>query len=165
MSGLNTAKDGSGETYWLLGDDNAVLFIRSAWEPDLQADEAANDSSKTFTVPADTRWRVKWIWIEYTSTAVAGNRQLEIQIQDDGADVIAELVAGAAQAASLTRYYLFAPNVTELTAFRDTDHLSTIMPEWILPTGYVVQVWDNAAVDAAADDMIVQMMVEALSTP
>jgi hypothetical protein len=112
-----------------------------------------------FTVPAATEWTVQWIWVELTTTAVVGNRQLEIQILDDAADTIAQVRVGAVQAASLTRYYMLAPHITELTAFRDTDYLSTIMPEWILPAGYQIQVYDNAAVDAAADDMIVQCMV------
>ena len=142
-------------------DDLARMFVSLGWTPSLQADEAADDSDKTFTVPANTEWRVKWIWVEYISSGDAGNRQLALEIQDAGTDVIAQMRAGIVQAASLTRYYLFAPHVTELTAFRDTDYLSTIMPEWILPAGYIVRVWDNNAVAAAADDVVIQLMVEA----
>ena len=127
--------------------------------PDLQADEAPNDSDKSFTVPADTEWIIKSIWVEYTSDGNAGNRQLAIEIQDDAADVIAQVRVGIVQAATLTRYYMLAPHVTELAAFRDTDYLSTIMPEWILPAGYVVRVWDNKAISAAGDDMICQVMI------
>jgi len=161
MSYGNTAKDGSGTAYWLLQDSEGRLIIKDPWAPSIQQDTGADDSDKSFTVPVSTEWIVKWIWVELTTTGTAGNRQLTIEIQDDAADVIAVLKAGATQAASLTRNYLFAPNVTELTAFRDTSYLSTIMPEWWLPAGYVVRVYDSAAVDAAADDMIVHMMVVA----
>lgn len=160
----NTAKEGTGDFYHLVVDANeGMLLVNLGWTPDLQSDENLNDSDKSFTVPASTEWRVKWIYVELTTTATAGNRQMEIQIQDDAADVIARLVCGDVQAASLTRYYLFAPNVAELTAERDTDKFSTLMPEWILPASYVVRVWDNAAVDAAADDLIIQMQVLARS--
>ena len=142
-------------------DDLARVLVSLGWSPSLQADEAAGDSDKSFTVPANTEWRVKWIWVEYTSDGNAGNRQLEVQIQDGAADVIGEVKVGIVQAASLVRYYILAPHVTELTAFRDTDYLSTIMPEWILPAGYIVRVWDNAAISAAGDDVIIQMQVEA----
>ena len=142
------------------GDGENRALVSLDWVPDLQDDEAANDSDKSITVPAGYEWRIKWIWVELASTAVVGNRNMEIQIQDAAADVIARVVAGIVQAASLTRHYLFAPYVTELAAFRDTNYLSTIMPEWVLPAGYVVRVWDNKAIDAAADDMVVQMMVE-----
>lgn len=158
MSGLNTVKDGTGSTYWLLGDANANLYVRPYGEPELQADEALNDSDKSLTVPAGEEWVVKWIWAEFT-TGAGANRQMEVQIQDDAADVIARIVAGIAQGAAITRYYLFAPNVTDLAAFRDTDKLTTIMPEWVLPAGYVIRIWDNAAVLPAADDLIVQCMV------
>jgi len=157
MSFLNTVKDGTGTAYWLLGDANGALYVRPFGYPELQAEETTTDSDKTITVPAGEEWVVKWIWVELTSAAAAGNRQMEIQILDDAADIIARLTAGIVQAASLTRYYLFAPNVTELTAFRDTDKLSTLMPEWVLPAGYAVRIWDNKAIAAAADTMIVQM--------
>lgn len=159
MAYSNTQIDGLGTPNWLLSNAAGALITRS-WTPSLQSDEALNDSDKTFTVPASTEWKVQWIWVELTTTAVVGNREIVIEIQDNAADVIARIKAGIVQAASLTRYYLFAPNVTELTAFRGTaaaDTLSTIMPEWVLPAAYVIRVYDIAAVDAAADDLIIQM--------
>lgn len=161
VSSVKTGPPGGGTAYWAKSDAGGHLEAGSAWEPDLQAEETANDSDKTFTVPASTEWIVKWLWVELTSSVTAGNRQLCVQILDDAADVIAEIRAGAVQAASLTRYYTFSPHVTELTSFRDTDYLSTIMPEWRLPTGYGLRIYDKAAIDAAADDMVVQMMVDA----
>jgi hypothetical protein len=86
-----------------------------------------------------------------------GDRQITVQIQDGSADVIAEFRAGIIQAESLTRNYLFAPGVADLTAFRDTDYLSTPIPELILPAAYIIRVYDNAAEDPAADDMIVHL--------
>jgi len=158
MSGTNTIAAGGGTMKWLLADVPGNLYIRPFGYPDLQVDEGLNDSDKTITVPAGEEWVVKWIWVELVSDANAGNRNIEIQIQDDAADVIARIAAGIVQAASVTRYYLFAPNVTELTTFRDTDKLSIIMPEWILPAGYVIRIWDNKAIAAGTDDMIVQCM-------
>jgi hypothetical protein len=139
------------------GDNRALISLD--WTPSLEVDEAADDSDKSFTVPADTEWRILWIWVELVTAANVGNRNMEIQIQDAAADVVGRTVAGVVQAASLTRHYLFASNATELAAFRDTDYLSTIMPEWYLPEGYIIRVWDNKAIAAAADDMVIQMMV------
>ena len=54
----------------------------------------------------------------------------------------------------------FAPGLPDLTAFRDTSYLQTpLPPSLILPAGYDVRVYDNNAVDASADDMVVQMVV------
>lgn len=137
-----------------------VYITEDNWSFTLVSDETVDDSDKTFTVPAATTYQILWIWVEYTSTAVAGNRQLEIQILDSGADVIGEYRVSVVQAASLTRYYMFAPALADLLGFRDTDYLMTcIAPTTFLPAGYALRVWDNNAVDAAADDMIVQIMV------
>jgi len=135
--------------------------ITDDWRVSLLSDETADDSDKSFTVPADTEYQILWIWVEYTSTAAAGNRQLEIQVQDAVADVIAHLArAGAVQAASLTRYYQFGPGLADLGAFRDTDYLTTpIPPTSILQAGDILRIWDNNAVAAAADDMICQIQI------
>jgi len=154
----NTAKDGTGDFWHALQDANGVLYARQIGYPEVQAEETLNDSDKTVTVPAGEEWIVRSVWIEFTTTANAGDRQIEVRVLDDAADTIASVTASIVQAASNTYYYLFAPNVTELAALRDTDKLTTIMPEWELPAGYAIQVLDNNAVDAAADDMILQIL-------
>ena len=160
MSGGNTAKDGTGSFYWLLLDTLGRLRINDEWAPSLQSDENANDSDKTIAVTSSYEWKIQWIWIEFTSTATVGDRQIVIEIQDAATDVIFQMRAGAVQAASITRYYLFAPMGAEITAFRDTDYLYAPMPPIHLPASYVIRIYDNNAVDAAADDMIIQMMVQ-----
>lgn len=133
--------------------------IVDTWVPTLIADETVDDSDKSFAVPASTYEQVLWVWVELTSSAAAGNRQMTLEIQDDAADVIGRWKAGAVQAASLTRNYCFAPANADLTAFRDTTYLSTpIPPTLILPPAYIVRVYDSAAIAAAADDMVVQFM-------
>jgi hypothetical protein len=125
----------------------------------LQADEALNDSDKSLTVPAGNAWEVQSIWVELTSTATAGNRQIAVRIEDDASDIVAEIAAGIVQAASLTRNYLFGPGLPDLTAFRAGDLLMTPIPPLLLPAGYSIRVLDTAAIAAAADDMVVQAMV------
>ncbi|MCI0352273.1 MAG: hypothetical protein L0Z53_22880 [Acidobacteriales bacterium] len=127
----------------------------------LQSDVAANDSDKTFTVPASTTWSVNTIFVKLVSTATAGNRQIEVKITD-GSDVeILTIRAGAVQAASLTRFYNFGHGLADLTAFRDTDALSNPLPrQLVLPAGYKIRVRDKTAVDAAADDMDVHLLIE-----
>lgn len=139
------------------GDDDNRALVSLDWTPSLQVNEAPGNSDKTITVPADTEWRVRWIWLEFTTAGGGGNRQLEIQIQDDAADVIAEIKVGIVQAGGATRFYMLSPHLADLAAFRDTDWLMTPMPEWILPEGYIIHIWDNTGV--GTDDLIIQMMV------
>ena len=154
---VNTVKDGSGTNYFVLSDDDGRIIITPAWTLDLESDTAADDSDKSFVVPATTEWKIHSIWIELITTATVGDRQIEVQIQDGTTDVIMEFKVGAVQAASLTRFYLLTSEIADLTAFRDTDYLSTLIPEFTLPTTYIIRVWDNAAIDAAADDMVVHI--------
>lgn len=130
--------------------------------PKLQVDEAVNDSDKTFTVPANKIWIVNSIWVELISTASAGTRQMVVQIQDGAADVIGEMRAGVTQIASLTKNYMFGQGVPDLVALRDTTFISTPLPPIVLPETFKVRVFDKAAIAAAADDMVVQMMVNEL---
>jgi len=157
MSFGNTVKDGSGTSYWHLQDSQGRLIIVPAWTMGLSSSTAADDSDITFTVPASTEWIVHSIWIELTTTVTVGNRQITIELQDGSSDVIMQVRAGIVQAASLTRYYLFSPGVVDLVAFRDTDYLSTPIPELTLPAAYVLRVYDKTAVAAGADDMIVHV--------
>ena len=154
---VNTVKDGSGTNYFVLSDDDGRIIITPAWTLDLESDTAADDSDKSFVVPATTEWKIHSIWIELIIIATVGDRQIEVQIQDGTTDVIMEFKVGAVQAASLTRFYLLTSEIADLTAFRDTDYLSTLIPEFTLPTTYIIRVWDNAAIDAAADDMVVHI--------
>lgn len=140
-----------------------MSYPLSKWWIVLQSDETLNDSDKTFTVPTNTQWHVLWIWVEYTSTAVVGNRQLVVEIQDAAADVSAQPArARVVQAAGLTYNYMFGPSLAQDLAVYDTDYICTpIPPTLILESGHIVRVYDNNAVDAVADDMVVHMQVAA----
>ena len=127
--------------------------------PVLKVDEADNDSDKTFTVPSATVWEILSIHVELVTTAGAGDRLIEVQMQDSSGDIIAQTVAGAVQAASVTRSYMFAPDAVDLTSFRDTVLMSNRIPKFILPAGFKVRIFDNNAVAASADDMVLQMLV------
>lgn len=127
----------------------------------LQADEGLNDSDKTFTVPVGVEWEIMSIWAELVTAGGVGNREMGVEIQDNASDVLFLIIVGASQAASLTRNYCFALHNPYQTAFigPSSDLLLTPLPNFILPAGYVVRVYDTAAIDAAADDMVLQMLV------
>ena len=100
------------------------------------------------------------IWLEFATDATVGNRQLQIDIRDDAADVIFQMRVGIVQAASITRYYALSPHLVDLTAFRDTDYLMTPFPELTLAESWSVRIWDNNAVAVAGDDLIIQVITE-----
>jgi hypothetical protein len=128
-----------------------------AWAPGLTTDATLTNSNKLFTVPAATEWQLLSVLVDYTSTAAAGNRQLAVQVLDASDNVLLDVRAGAVQAASLTRRYVFTLGAPDDFGFRDTALLMVFLPLAILPAGYQVRVWDNKAIAAAADTMVVRM--------
>ena len=145
---------------------NIAVFSRALiGVPRLIVDEDDNDSDKTFFVRDNTQWVFQSIWIEFVSDGTGGDRQLEIQILDQTDDIIASMKVGVVQPASKTRKYLLAPGVSDLTAFRDTDFLTTPLPSnWVILGGYSIRIFDNNAVAVAGDDMNVQMLVLEMDT-
>lgn len=125
-----------------------------------QSDVVANDSDKTFTVPAAKQWLVKSVYAKLVSTATAGNRQLDVLFTDGSDNIVAKYVAGAVQAASLTREYVFAPHHPQETAFTGGVMLRALADDFVLPAGYKIRVYDSSAIDAAADDLDVHVLVE-----
>lgn len=128
-----------------------------------QADAALNDSDKTLTVPAAKQWGLRSVYAKLISTATVGNRQMDVLITDASDNIIAKFVAGAVQAASLTREYIFAPQHPQETAFTGGVMLRALAGEMVLPAGYKARVYDSAAIDAAADDLTVRLLVEEMT--
>lgn len=131
------------------------------WENIIQVSDAAlNDSDKTSTVTAGKQWAIKSIYAQLISTATVGNRQLDVLITDASDNELSKLVAGAVQAASLTRTYVFAPYNPQETAFTNGLMFRALPGGLILPAGYKIRIFDSAAIDAAADDLTIRLLVE-----
>lgn len=115
-----------------------------------QRDATANDSDKNWTVPAGQRWEIIGIYVLFVSTATVGNRVIAVAVTD-GTDQMAYSQAATVQPAGQTYTYQIAPNFTFSGAGTQT---LPILPVVMQP-GWVIRVYDAAAVDAAADDMTV----------
>jgi hypothetical protein len=125
-----------------------------------QSDATADDSDKTFAVPSGKQWHVRSIGVRLVTTATVGNRQLDILITDGSDNLLIKLAAGAVQAASLTRDYTFAPGLPNDTSFANGAMTRALPENLVLPAGYKIRVYDSAAIDAAADDLTVRILVE-----
>lgn len=122
------------------------------------ANADANDSDKTFVVPAGEAWRIVTIYVENVTTATAGNRFITVKVTD-AADAAYVSSAADAQAASLTNRYQFAPVPTSSTGSAVHGKVYAF-PDLVIPAGHKVRILDAGAVDAAADDMTVRMFIE-----
>ena len=135
--------------------------------PKWTRDATLNDSDKSFTVPTGKVWLVRSVTATIVCTATVGNRILEARITD-GADIVAIGPRSGAIAASQKGTYqwmeggLSTSTSGDLASLVDGTTVNVVravatIPSggYIIPAGYVVQVSDVAAVDAAADDLIV----------
>lgn len=123
-------------------------------------DDAVDDSDKSFVVGTGRRQKVYFGQVTLVTSAAAGNRQMALEVQDDSANLVFRSLAGAVQAASLTREYHFAPNPVREAAFVNGQIMVPIPPDLILLPGWTLRLYDTAAVAAAADDMTVSFLVD-----
>jgi hypothetical protein len=122
----------------------------------LVTDLALNDSDKTLTVPSGKLWEVMWCSASLATTATVGNRNIRV-IVTDGTNEVGRADTDSTQAASATEYYTFGlyGSAAESPA---TFHWIPF-PWLVLPAGFTVRIYDSAAVDAAADDLLISMLV------
>lgn len=120
---------------------------------------STNDSNAiVLTAGAKKIIEVMNLHLIYTSTATAGNRQIRMAIQDETDTSVSTFSSGGVQAASLTYHYIFSRGVYRETAFIDNELQCPIPFGTILLPGWDLIVLDNAAIDAAADDMVIDVI-------
>ncbi len=128
-----------------------------------QRDATANDSDKTFTVPAGRLWWVHYIYVLLVTTATVGTRRIEIILSQDGTNDSYVQTTTASQAASLTRHYNFLPGSLADSFFANGTIGLHIPQHTLLPPAGTVRIHDTAAVDAAADDMTVVLTYDEIT--
>ncbi len=124
-----------------------------------QSDDAANDSDKILTVPVGKTWILQFGSVNFISTGTPGNRQLRVEI-GDGTNLLWFKDFGAVQASGLTRDYYMASDLPDDTAFDSDGRIRMQLEAHVLPTGYTIRIYDTAAVAAAADDMVIRLILD-----
>lgn len=136
----------------------ARLRVDADYYPDSYYAENIEGAAVTVAVTATQQWVIQSVRIVLTSDATVGDRQMVLRFRDEADYVLFEARAGAVQAASTTRTYVFAPHVSDMTAFRDTDFITTPIPEMELYAGFDIYVYDNNAV--GTDDMAIYISMK-----
>lgn len=128
--------------------------------PVLVSDVTANDSDKILTVPSSHIYSILSIYVVLTTTATVGNRQFEIEIGDGGSTVIFANISKDVQIASTTERYTLRPGPYPVAEVPATQHFICLPWPCHLAPSWTIRLLDNAAIDAAADDMTIQMLVD-----
>ena len=143
----------------ILNSDVITLLTRAIPNPELQVEESANDSDKTITIPSTEIWEILWIYVYFVTTGTVGSRYIQLSFLDDSDDIIFFAFSPNAQVASTGEYYTFYSLGQEHIETSASRHFIPIPPTSYLPPGYKIRIRDGSAVDAAADDLNIQMMV------
>lgn len=134
--------------------DGTVKWVRDA---------TANDSDKTFTVPAGKIWDIKSITALISCTATVGNRSLVAIFNDGASDIFAvaktaSITAGQTGVMGVWQGAASSTSTNDLPLYSggasNVARISPI-PTILLAAGYTITVKDVAAIDPAADDMTV----------
>jgi len=143
-----------------IGDNSFTQAVTEVPVIDRSVDTTLNDSDKSFTVPAGEMWHLNSIFVTLVTTSAVGNRQIVIEVQNASGVVIGRISAGAVQAASLTRHYLGMQGTYRETAFINNDIQLPIPQDSFLPAGFMLRVYDSAAIAPTADDMTVSVSLK-----
>jgi hypothetical protein len=128
------------------------------WQIGLMTDDTPNSSNKGFQVPQDMEWQILWIWVKYVSSVTPGSRQLEIQLQDENMNPIAQWQTRRTQDPNTNYKYLFGTGIPDLLNWRDYDNMMTpMLANTFLCGGQILRVWDNNSIDSSGDNMIIQI--------
>ena len=124
-------------------------------DPGFTNDLTVDDSDKVIAVPDEEIWELLGIYVDLSTTATVGDRQLEIQIRDDAGAILLRVEFAEVQAASISnkRYAMAQRLVAEVHIAGEM--IFEQLPLIRLPGGYDIRVFDSGVVDAGADDMLV----------
>jgi hypothetical protein len=140
------------------GTSVTPIGISENWRVALYPEETITGSNKLITVPAGQEWQILSMWVEYTSTGTAGNRQLSIQVLDNASDIIGVWQPSIVQATNLTYNYYFGIAMPDLLGLRDSVYMITPLPAGlILSAGQQIRVWDNKSINSGGDRVVLQM--------
>lgn len=147
-----------------MGEGKVVARTLPAGTPTWVRDATLNDSDKSFTVPADKIWNLIGIQAALKATATVGNRVMTANAANPAGDFIWTSGNTAAIAAAAHGGVTYYPSQTmSTTNIRGVDDgtgltvtLNGSLPNpMILTAGCTIRVFDLAAIDPAADDMVV----------
>ena len=126
------------------------------------SDVVINDSDKSLTIESGRDNRILYGVVHFTSTADAGNRQLEFRVKDGAGAEMYVISGGAVQVASKVYDYLLTPGGIRETTIVNNELVVPLPIDTVLLSGWSLQVIDSAVIQAAADDMTMYLVVEGL---
>lgn len=123
------------------------------------SDVVVNDSDKIITVPSGKQWKILSGHITLVTTATIGTRNMVFEFRNDASAFHYRMVALNGQIASTTEEYSIG-NFGDVSESRAGQHTIPIPVNLILTENSNMRIFDIFAIDAAADDLTIRLIVE-----
>lgn len=123
-------------------------------------DTALNSFNKIITVPPGKRWTIRSIFLVITTTATVGTRRTRIDYRDENDNVLMRLPTTVDVLANEVIEQSFIVSGENRANSLDGTVLTILPHDITLIEGWDINIIDTVAVDIAADDIIVRMIVE-----
>lgn len=122
-------------------------------------DVALNDSDKTIIVPSGKQWKILYGQVAFTTTAEVGGRRISFRVRDASNNILYIVDALNAQTAGLSEQYSYG-QFGEPSEGVSGRQLLPIPVNLILSEDFNIRILDSSAIDAAADDLLIRLVVE-----
>ena len=157
---LQLGADGLQNFPMKLGEKIIPVFIANRPVPKLVVVHvsALDDSDKILTVPLGKTWEFLYGFINFAATATVGNRRMRIEIQDAAGVIIFSTGSATSIVANATINFGIVPGGQ--AANTDSGSNLVFPQKTILKEGYMIRIFDSAAIDVAADDMVFRMVFD-----
>ncbi len=118
-------------------------------------DLVTNDNDKTIAVPAGRTWRQVIVSVNFTTSADAGARQIEIELQDALGIVLFTAVASETQLATETILYQAAANLEDKVVIT-TDLVHMRLADFVMNAGFGIRILDSNNI-SGTDALIIRV--------
>lgn len=122
-------------------------------------DSATGSSDKVWTVPARELWKLIYVHVRYTASAVVGNRQITVQILDVNGELMIDTTAGGLISDNGSEHLAFLQGIGHEDSFMNHEIEVPIATDQYLQPGCVLRIFDESATDPAGDYMEVAFQV------
>jgi len=134
-STLDRARSG-GSSGSLLGAQKMFLTDSVTWQKDYDA-----GNEKSFTVPSSKLWMLRGAFVRVVCDGTAGNRELQITLNDD-AENVGNIVHSIAMTASNTYFWHLTPYLNQTAFNADLRIFGGFFPNLTMEEGDVLKVLD-----------------------
>lgn len=124
-------------------------------------DDTLNSNNKIITVPDGKKWQVLSIFMDFTATATAGSRRIELFLRTANDDVFFNVFNSANITASQNRVLNWLPGAGLVTTSDDAYFIPLPSEVW-LGEGMDIRIRTKSSVDVN-DDMLIRILVKEFS--